>query len=98
MKRDLSPEPDAAPAKTAAALVKAPFHNAGILLKDQHSGPVVWSGIIAATCALLFLLEQMLWLAVPFLLGIILYYILLGPMQRLIRAGVSHNTAAMLVG
>ncbi|HEV7816350.1 MAG TPA: AI-2E family transporter [Janthinobacterium sp.] len=74
------------------------FFHAGVLMREQPSGPVVWSGIIGATCTLLFLLEQMLWLAIPFLLGIILYYILLGPMQRLIRAGVSHNTAALTVG
>ena len=63
-----------------------------------RSGPVVWSGIIGATCTLLFLLERMLWLAVPFLLGIILYYILLGPTQRLSRAGISKNAAALIVG
>jgi predicted PurR-regulated permease PerM len=64
----------------------------------HRSGPVVWSGIVAATCIVLFLLDQMLWLAVPFLLGIVLYYILLGPMQRLIRAGASHSSAALIVG
>ena len=66
---------------------------------DAHSaGPVAWSAIIATTCALLLLLQQMLWLAVPFLFAIILYYILLPPMQRLIRLGLSHNAAALLVG
>jgi predicted PurR-regulated permease PerM len=64
----------------------------------QRSGPVVWSAIVAATCLLLVLLDQMLWLAVPFLLGIVLYYILLGPMQRMIRAGMSHSSAALIVG
>ena len=66
--------------------------------EQQRSGPVVWSCIIAATCLLLFLLERTLWLAVPFLLGIILYYILLGPMQYLVRAGLSKNLAALTVG
>jgi len=65
---------------------------------QQRSGPVVWSGIIGATCLLLFLMQQMLWLAIPFLFAIILYYILLPPMQRLIRLGIGHNTAAVLVG
>ncbi|WP_317205076.1 AI-2E family transporter [Janthinobacterium sp.] len=64
----------------------------------HRSGPVVWSGIIAATCVLLFLLQRMLWLAIPFLLAIILYYILLGPVQRLARAGVSQNLAVLTVG
>lgn len=66
--------------------------------EEQRSGPVVWSCIIAATCVLLFLLEQMLWLAIPFLFGIILYYILLAPVQRLVRAGLGQNQAALIVG
>ncbi|RFP09903.1 AI-2E family transporter [Duganella sp. BJB488] len=65
---------------------------------QQRAGPVVWSGIIAATCVLLFLLQQMLFLAIPFLLGIVLYYILQPPMQRLIRMGLSHNASTMIVG
>jgi len=69
-----------------------------LLPTQQRAGPVVWSGIIAATCALLFLLQQMLFLAIPFLLGIVLYYILQPPMQRLIRMGVGHNAAALTVG
>lgn len=67
-------------------------------MKQRHqSGPVVWIGIIAATCVLLFLLEKMLWLAVPFLLATIMYYILVGPVQRLTRAGVHGDTAALAV-
>jgi predicted PurR-regulated permease PerM len=69
-----------------------------LLPTQQRAGPVVWSGIIAATCVMLFLLQQMLFLAIPFLLGIVLYYILQPPMQRLIRMGISHNTAALVVG
>jgi predicted PurR-regulated permease PerM len=69
-----------------------------LLPTQQRAGPVVWSGIIAATCVLLFLLQQMLFLAIPFLLGIVLYYILQPPMQRLIRMGVSHNAATLTVG
>jgi len=44
------------------------------------------------------LLEQMMWLALPFLFGTILYYILLDPMQRLVRAGVGQDIAALTVG
>ncbi|HWW69660.1 MAG TPA: AI-2E family transporter [Duganella sp.] len=65
---------------------------------QQRAGPVVWCGIIGATCALLFLLQQMLFLAIPFLFGIVLYYILQPPMQRLIRLGASVNAAIMTVG
>lgn len=69
-----------------------------LLPTQQRGGPVVWSGIIAATCLLLFLLQHTLFLAVPFLLGIVLYYILQPPMQRLTRMGFSQNAATMLVG
>ncbi|SDH25015.1 MULTISPECIES: AI-2E family transporter [unclassified Duganella] len=69
-----------------------------LLPTQQRGGPVVWSGIIAATCLLLFLLQHTLFLAVPFLLGIVLYYILQPPMQRLTRMGFSQNAAIMLVG
>ncbi|HAT32580.1 MAG TPA: AI-2E family transporter [Janthinobacterium sp.] len=68
-----------------------------MIVVPQRSGPVVWSAIIGATCVLLFLLERVLWLAVPFLLAIILYYILLGPMQRLIRAGFGQSAAVLIV-
>lgn len=65
---------------------------------QQASGPVVWSSIIAATCGLLLVLQHMLWLAIPFLLAIILYYLLLPPMQRLLRMGMGQGAAALLVG
>ncbi len=64
----------------------------------QRAGPVVWSGIILVTCLLLILLEHTLWLALPAIFGTVLYYILLGPTQRLIRAGVGQDMAALTVG
>ena len=66
-------------------------------LRDVHSGPFVWTGIIGVTCLLLVLLEHMLWLVLPFILGTVMYYILLGPMQRLLRAGFTRNVSATLV-
>ena len=69
-----------------------------LLPTQKRGGPVVWSGIIAATCVLLFLLQQMLFLAIPFLLGIVLYYILQPPTQRLVRMGFSQNAATLSVG
>ncbi len=65
---------------------------------ERRAGPVVWAGIIATTIVLLALLEHMMWLAIPFLFGTILYYILLDPMQRLIRLGVGQDLAALTVG
>ena len=65
---------------------------------DQLAGPVVWLGIIGITCLLLVVLEHTLFLAVPFIFGTVLYYILLAPMQRLIRAGFGQDVAALSVG
>ena len=64
--------------------------------RSERAGPVVWTGIIAATCVLL-VVQQMLWLALPFLFGGVLHYVLVGPMQRLVRGGYGRNAAAMLV-
>nr|WP_307734712.1 AI-2E family transporter [Massilia oculi] len=62
-----------------------------------RAGPVVWTGIIAATCVLLLVVQQVLWLALPFIFGTVLHYILVGPMQRLVRAGHGRNSAALMV-
>jgi predicted PurR-regulated permease PerM len=64
----------------------------------QRAGPIVWICVIAVTCVLLVALEHTLWLTVPFIFGTVLYYILLAPMQRLIRAGVGQDLAALSVG
>ncbi len=63
----------------------------------ERAGPVVWTGIIAVTCVLVMVVQQVLWLALPFIFGAVLHYILLGPMQRLVRAGFTRNTAALMV-
>lgn len=63
----------------------------------EQAGPVVWTGIVAATCLLLLVVQQMLWLALPFIFGTVLYYALLRPMQRMVRAGFSRNSAALWV-
>jgi predicted PurR-regulated permease PerM len=67
------------------------------MMDSERSGPIVWSGIIAATCVLLLLLKQLLWLALPFIFGTVLYYVLLRPMQRMVRSGFSRNAAALWV-
>jgi len=62
-----------------------------------RSGPVVWAGILAGTCLLLFLAQKVLWLVVPFLLALILYYFLFAPMQWLMYRGLSRSAAAAAV-
>jgi predicted PurR-regulated permease PerM len=64
---------------------------------DERAGPVVWTGIIAATCLLLVLLERALWLVLPFIFGAVLYYLLLAPMQRMVRGGIGRNLSALSV-
>ncbi|MCF8178520.1 MAG: AI-2E family transporter [Sulfuritalea sp.] len=68
-------------------------------VEESHhgSGPIVWASIIATTCLLLFFFQKILWLVVPFLLALILYYLLYPPMQALIYRGMSRDTAASLV-
>jgi predicted PurR-regulated permease PerM len=52
---------------------------------------------LACTTLLLAMLRQALWLAVPFLLAIILYYALFPAVRRLTLAGVARETAAAIV-
>jgi len=73
-------------------------HSAGIGASPYlASGPLVWSATIVCTTLLLALLKQALWLVVPFLLAIILYYALFPAVRRLTLAGVDRETAAGIV-
>jgi len=53
--------------------------------------------IIASTCLLLFVFQKILWLVVPVLLALILYYFLYPSMQALIYRGISRDAAASIV-
>jgi predicted PurR-regulated permease PerM len=64
---------------------------------ENDSGPIVWALIIAVTCLLLLAFQKILFLVVPFLLALILYYILYRRVQRLVLAGMSRGAAASLV-
>jgi predicted PurR-regulated permease PerM len=65
--------------------------------RHLSSGPLVWAATICCTILLLALLKQALWLVVPFLLAIILYYALFPLVRRLSLVGVARETAAALV-
>ena len=65
--------------------------------RNLSSGPLVWAATIACTTLLLALLKQVLWLVIPFLLAIILYYALFPAVRRLTLAGVARETAAAVV-
>ena len=61
------------------------------------SGPIVWVATMVCTTLLLVALKQALWLVVPFLLAIILYYALFPAVRRLTLAGIERETAAAIV-
>lgn len=61
------------------------------------SGPLVWIATIAITTLLLVASVKALFLVVPFLLAIILYYMLFPVVRRLELGGTSRETAAALV-
>ena len=63
----------------------------------QGAGPFVWLAIIAVTCLLLYLLQHVLWLVVPFLLALVLYYLLHPPVRWLTYHGASREGAAAAV-
>jgi predicted PurR-regulated permease PerM len=63
----------------------------------NRSGPVVWLAIIAVTCLLLLVFQKVLWLVVPFLLALILYYFLFPAVRALVYRGMSRDSAASLV-
>jgi predicted PurR-regulated permease PerM len=66
--------------------------------RDSHSiGPLVWVAIITATCLTLFIFQKVLWLVVPFLLALILYYLLAPPVRWLVLRGWSVDAATGLV-
>jgi predicted PurR-regulated permease PerM len=63
----------------------------------NDSGPFVWASIIVVTCLLLVAFQKVLFLVVPFLLALILYYFLYPLVHRLELAGLSRGTAASIV-
>lgn len=66
--------------------------------RESHSiGPLVWLAIISFTCLCLFLFQKVLWLVVPFLLALILYYLLAPPVRWLVLRGWSVDAASSLV-
>lgn len=66
--------------------------------QDSHdTGPLVWLAIIASTCLILFLFQKVLWLVVPFLFALILYYMLATPVRQLVYRGWTLDAATGIV-
>jgi predicted PurR-regulated permease PerM len=72
------------------------FENVGTS-QYLSTGPLVWVATLVCTVLLLGVLKQALWLVVPFLFAIILYYVLFPAVRRLTLAGVERKTAAAIV-
>jgi len=62
------------------------------------SGPLVWLATMGITTLLLVAATKALWMVVPFLLAIILYYALYPLVRRLVLAGIGRATAARAGG
>lgn len=62
-----------------------------------RAGPLVWLANIGATCLVLFMFQKILWLVVPFILALIVYYVLMPLKLQLLLRGVSHDRAAAWV-
>lgn len=68
-----------------------------MILRRYRPGPLVWIGVLATTCLLLLLFQKVLWLVIPFLFALIAYYLVLPLKQRLVLAGIAHETSAVVV-
>ncbi|HEY8118512.1 MAG TPA: AI-2E family transporter [Methylophilaceae bacterium] len=66
-----------------------------VLLNHREiPGPITWIGIIATTCLSLLIFKKIIWLVVPLLLSLILYYLLAPLAKKMVLSGFSHRFAA----
>ena len=77
--------------------MKAPRATTPVRSRYLASGPIVWVATFVCTTLLLLALKQALWLVVPFLMAIILYYVLFPAVRYVTLKGVDRETAAAIV-
>ncbi len=65
--------------------------------RESQPGILTWLVIVLVTCLVLLLFQKVLWLVVPGLLTLVLYYCLQPMLRGLVRAGLTHRTAARLL-
>ena len=65
--------------------------------REPQLSAATWLTSILATCVILLLFQKILWLVVPGLLALVLYYSLRPLVQSLVRAGLRHRAAALAV-
>jgi len=82
-----------ASSKLTAEIESSPPASPGRL--RNAAGPATWVGILAATCLLLVVFKKILWLVVPILAALIIYYLLAPLEKRLVLAGFSRRLAAV---
>src|SRR5437016_1835643 len=70
---------------------------ADLMREEPPPGVLTWLINILATCVVLLLFQKSLWLVVPVLLALVLYYCLRPLVQALVRAGLKHRTAVKVV-
>jgi len=63
----------------------------------SQPGAVTWSVAIVVTCLVLFVFQKIIWLLVPGLLALMLYYCIRPLVERSVRRGLSQNAAVNLV-
>jgi predicted PurR-regulated permease PerM len=61
------------------------------------SGPIVWLGIILATCLLLVIFQTILWMVLPIFLALVFYFILSPWVNLGISKGLTRGQAVFLV-
>ena len=61
------------------------------------SGPIVWFGIVVATCLLLVLFQTVLWLVVPVLLAVVSYYVLSPLVNLAMSRGLDRPRSVLIV-
>ena len=66
-------------------------------MHSSRIGPVSWCGIIVSTCLLIFLFQKILWLVVPFLLALLLYYLLSPISKKMVMSGMGSDLSAALL-
>jgi predicted PurR-regulated permease PerM len=67
------------------------------MTRRPELGAVTWLAIILGTCLVIFVFQKVLWLVVPALLALGLYYCLRPLVRGLIGVGLGHRTATRAV-
>src|SRR5436190_941314 len=62
-----------------------------------HAGPIVWVAVVAITLLSLYLFQSILWLIIPSLFAVILYYVAEPVVKNLMYWGMTRSRACVIV-